>query len=151
MIMETENLTPEQIDEVQQIAATANEKLDSGSLGNATRALNLGCSITFIPGIILVVLVFLLSRFNWVMAALTLVMVVIISMLFANLASNLARTRSMERIYRQEVNPEIEKSLAAVGVNRDQFEESLESLLPSNAPLIQMISQNKNSSRKNEP
>ncbi len=50
--MTPDELTDEQIETIQQLAVVANEKMDSGSLGNATQALNLGCTITFIPGFI---------------------------------------------------------------------------------------------------
>jgi predicted tellurium resistance membrane protein TerC len=143
-------LTDDQIESVQQIAVTANEKMDSGSLGNATQALNLGCTLAFIPGIIFVFLVLFLSRFNWAMAAITLVLVALAAMVFANLVSTLSRKRSIERIYHQEVEIEINNHLAEAGINRDQFDEEIINFLPANAPLVQMISESKKNIRRTE-
>jgi hypothetical protein len=149
--MMSDEFTDEKIETIQQLAVVANEKMDSGSLGNATQALNLGCTITFIPGIILVILVLLFSRFNWVMASITLVLVVLASLLFANLVSTLARKRSIERIYHQEVDPEIDRNLVEAGIQREQFNEETVNFLPANAPLVQMISENKKTARRMKP
>jgi hypothetical protein len=148
--MTPDDLTGDQIESIQQLAVTANEKMDSGSLGNATQALNLGCTLAFIPGIILVFLVLFLSRFNWVMAAITLVLVGLASLVFANLVSTLSRKRSIERIYHQEVEYEINHSLAEAGIHREQFDKEIINFLPANAPLVQMISENKKNIRRTE-
>lgn len=146
--MTPDELTDEQIETIQQLAVVANEKMDSGSLGNATQALNLGCTITFIPGFILVVLVLLFSRFNWVMASITLVIVILASLLFANLVSTLSRKRSIERIYHQEVDPELNRNLVEAGIQREQFDQETINFLPANAPLVQMVSETKMTARR---
>jgi hypothetical protein len=148
--MTPDDLTNDQIELIEQIAVTANEKMDSDSLGNATQALNLGCTLAFIPGIIIVFLVLFLSRFNWVMAAITLVLVAFASLVFANLVSTLSRKRSIERIYHQEIESEINHSLSEAGIHRDQFDHEIINLLPANAPLVQMISENNKKIRRTE-
>jgi hypothetical protein len=85
------------------------------------------------------------------MASITLVLVVLASLLFANLVSTLARKRSIERIYHQEVDPEIDRNLVEAGIQREQFNEETVNFLPANAPLVQMISENKKTARRMKP
>ncbi len=140
----------EQLEIIQQVAVTANEKLDAGSQGNATQALNLGCTVTFLPGMILVVLVWLFSRFNWIMAAITLVLVAMISMIFANLVATLSRSRSIERMYRTEVESEINQALLEANISREFFDDEIKKILPANAPLLQAVSQTKQVPRRKD-
>lgn len=137
--METTSISTDQIDIAQQIASSANERLDAYSLGNATRALNLSCSMMALPGFVIVLVVFLLSRFNWVMAAIALTLVGITAFLLANLASSLARNRSVEKLYTQEVQADIQKKLLEAKVSQSQFNQVANDFLPENSPLKQMI------------
>lgn len=137
--METTSISTDQIDIAQQIASSANERLDAYSLGNATRALNLSCSMMALPGFVIVLVVFLLSRFNWVMAAIALTLVGITAFLLANLASSLARNRSVEKLYTQEVQADIQKKLLEAKISQSQFNQVANDFLPENSPLKQMI------------
>lgn len=137
--METTSISTDQIDIAQQIASSANERLDAYSLGNATRALNLSCSMMALPGFVIVLVVFLLSRFNWVMAAIALTLVGITAFLLANLASSLARNRSVEKLYTQEVQADIQKKLLEAKISQSQFNQVANYFLPENSPLKQMI------------
>lgn len=137
--METTSISTDQIDIAQQIASSANERLDAYSLGNATRALNLSCSMMALPGFVIVLVVFLLSRFNWVMAAIALTLVGITAFLLANLASSLARNRSVEKLYTQEVQADIQKKLLEAKISQSQFNQVANDFLPKNSPLKQMI------------
>jgi hypothetical protein len=82
------------------------------------------------------------------MASITLVLVILASLLFANLVSTLSRKRSIERIYHQEVDPELNRNLVEAGIQREQFDQETINFLPANAPLVQMISENKMTARR---
>jgi len=130
-----EILTEEQIETVQQLAASMNERLDSYSLGNATKALNLSCSIAILPCAVIILAVFLLSRFNWIMTAIATILLGAISFLLANLASSLSRSRSMEKLYSAEIRPEIDAVLEENQISWSQFVAITGEVLPTNAPL----------------
>lgn len=130
-----EILTEEQIETVQQLAASMNERLDSYSLGNATKALNLSCSIAILPCAVIILAVFLLSRFNWIMTAIATILLGAISFLLANLASSLSRSRSMEKLYSAEIRPEINAVLEENQISWSQFVAITGEVLPTNAPL----------------
>jgi hypothetical protein len=138
--METGPLTDIRIQELIDLAATANERLNTTSLVNATHALNLGCSLSLIPGIVVVILVLIFSKLNWVMTALTAVIVVISSLLLANFLSTLARTRTVDRLYQNEIQSEITQSLQTLEVSNDDFIKIAHKSLPANAPLRRCLS-----------
>ena len=138
--METKLLSDLQVQELIDLAATENERLNTTSLVNATHALNLGCSLSLVPGIVVVILVLILSKLNWVMTALTAVLVVIFSLLLANFVSILARTRTVDRLYQNEIRSAINQSLQALEVSNDDFEKIAHSSLPANAPLRRCLS-----------
>jgi hypothetical protein len=132
-------ISADQVDDAQQIAASANEQLDSYSLGNASRALNLSCSVMAVPGLLIIIVVFFLSGFNWVMTAIALTLVGMMAFLLANLASSLARNRSVEKYYAQHIHGEIARKLEEAGISETQFIKVAIGFLPINAPLKQML------------
>jgi hypothetical protein len=137
--MDISNLDPEIKDRLIRLINTTNERLDTTSLENASKAFNLGCSIILLPGILMIGIVLFLSHFNLVITALASVIIVIAVLLFANLVSSLARTHSMERLFESEIIPEIENELLETNTLRWVFDDLAKDTLPSNAPLLRLL------------
>jgi hypothetical protein len=134
-----DTLSEDRTEDIKQIAATMNERLDSYSLGNATKALNLSCSIAVIPGTIIIVLVLVFSKFNWIITAISTLLIGVTVFLLANLASSLSRSRSMERLYTDEIQPEINNVLDEYQMSREQFTQIAQETLQPDAPLLRQI------------
>lgn len=132
-------LTAEQQGVLAELAESANQELEEAGAVGATHAFNLGCSATLIPGLLLVVLIFLFTQANWVIAGTTLVLVVMAVLGFANFAAFVARKRRMERVYELNVSPTIERTIKAMNVDRPAFDQLAGAVLPENAVLREYL------------
>jgi hypothetical protein len=122
-------------------ARTSNELLEGASQASAYRAFNLGCMIGIFPALLIGFIAFLTSNFSWIAAVTTAIIMLIAAMGFAGLAAYLTRARRMERIYQEQVGPEISQKLAFLAVTQAEFREIVSQDLPSNAALIHFLLQ----------
>jgi len=129
-------LTPEQALALAELAENANEKLESAGQGGANRAFNLGCTLTLVPAAILVGLVFLLSRGNWVMAAVVAFLAGMTTLILANYAAYQARNSAILRTYQRDIHPEIERTLNRLDLPRPSFDRIAYQRLPNGAALL---------------
>ena len=86
--------TREQI--LSELAESTNQEFEAAVASSSNRAFNLGCSLTLLPGIILVLLVFILSRANWAMTLVTAVLVTMVAAIFTIFVAQQTKTRSTE-------------------------------------------------------
>lgn len=123
---------------VDQFLEVCEQKLDEAGKINATQAFNLGCTIALIPAGIIVLIAYIATR-TWLAALLTGVLMIIAVIGFANLSALTARTKTMERIFSNEVAPDISTYLQATGLARADFENKAWENLPPTAHLLQFI------------
>lgn len=133
--MEEQPLTPDQQEALDLLVKEANDKLEDAGQSRATQAFNLGCSMTLIPGLVVVVLAFILSRANWVMALIIAAVVILLALGLANLAAYTAKTNAIQRIYQLEAGPEIERALKKIELSRAVFDARARHILPQDAAL----------------
>ena len=137
--MEEQPLTPDQQEALDLLVKEANDKLEDAGQSRATQAFNLGCSMTLIPGLVVVVLAFILSRANWVMALIIAAVVILLALGLANLAAYTAKTNAIQRIYQLEAGPEIERALKKFELSRAVFDARARHILPKDAALQGLI------------
>jgi hypothetical protein len=123
------------------LAKTSNEQLEGASQASAYRAFNLGCMLGIIPALLVGLIAFLTAHFSWIAGVTAALIMLIAAMGFAGLAAYLTRARRMERIFREEVYPELTRKLAEMQVAMPDFLEIASQELPSNAALILLLSQ----------
>jgi hypothetical protein len=117
------------------LAESANERLEEAARNGANQAFNLGCTLTLLPGLVIVVLLFLLTRFNWVVALVATSLVVLGSVGFANLVAYRTKTNTLLRTYERDIFPEIERALKGLDLPRSRFDQVAAATLPENAAL----------------
>ena len=149
--MDQTPLTPEQTETLKQLAETANEKLHLAGASQAEMAFGMGCGLGFGPIALIVLLLlvfhvinFILAFMLWLLAALALVGV-------STLLAIQARGRKTDRIYRAEVQPEIENSLRALSLDRKSFDRLARQSLPPDADLQKYLSALDNEPSPQEP
>jgi len=123
------------------LARTSNEQLEGASQASAYRAFNLGCMLGIVPALIVGLISFITANFSWIAGVMAALIMLIAAMGFAGLAAYLTRARRMQRIFEEQVYPELKQDLAALQVDMPTFLEIATDELPSNAALVHLLSQ----------
>ena len=103
------------------------------------RAFNLGCGL----GILLLVLggtaVYFLGGRSWLLLIIAMILFSLAVLWLVILVTDVSRNRSMARVYREEIQPEIEGYCLSRQIEISDFEASAYSTLPDRAPLLKYI------------
>jgi uncharacterized protein (DUF2062 family) len=132
-------LDAEQQEELSNLALSANEHLEAAGRDSASLAFNLGCSIGLLPGILVVILVFVLAHANWLAAAAALFLSGALVLVLANLAAYTARNNVIQRTYKEKVSVDIQHALAELGISEQLFLDQVEQTLPIGATLRKFL------------
>jgi hypothetical protein len=132
-------LNAEQREELSSLALGANEHLEAAGRDSASLAFNLGCSIGLLPGILVVVLVFVLAHANWLAAAAALLLSGALVLVLANLAAYTARNNVIQRTYKEKVSVDIHRALVQLGISEQLFLELADQSLPVGATLRKFL------------
>jgi len=124
-----------------ELAKTSNEQMEGASQASAYRAFNLGCMLGIIPALLVGLIAFLTSQYSWIAGVTASLIMLIAAAGFAGLAAYLTRARRMERIFHEQVYPDLTKKLAEMQVDMPTFLEIAAEELPSNAALVHLLSQ----------
>lgn len=133
--MSEDNLPPAGSEDPISLANSLNEKMETAAQESVTHAFNVGCSFSLLPIVVLVVLVFLLSRANWVVTFVAAIVGLLLALGFTALVSITARAKSLERTYQLYVVPSIDRYLASAHLTRAEFDLQAAAALPEGAPL----------------
>jgi hypothetical protein len=123
------------------LAKTSNEHLEGASQASAYRAFNLGCVLGIIPALLVGLIAFFTAQLSWIAGVTAALIMLIAALGFAGLAAYLTRARRLQRIFREEVFPELSHKLAEMQVTMPNFLEIASQELPSNAALIHLLNQ----------
>lgn len=133
--MNSAELTPDQNQSLLELAEEANQELEAAGEAVAGRAFNLGCSITLLPALAVVLIVAVFTRLNWVAVFITTILALVATLIVANMVAYTARTNTIERIYQTKVQPEIVRRLRGLELERSAFDRLARQHLPEAAVL----------------
>jgi uncharacterized membrane protein len=94
-----------------------------------------------IPALLVGLFAFLTAQFSWIAGVTATLIMLIAAAGFAGLAAYLTRARRMERIFHEQVYPDLKQKLADLNIDLPAFLEIAAEELPSNAALVHMLSQ----------
>ena len=134
------SLSSQQTEALTQLAQDADQKLEDAGQTGASRAFNLGCSISMLPAVILILLAFFLSRANWAFSLITALVIGLLMLGLASLAANTAKRNTIGRVYQESVEPEIRQALRELDLARSQFDNLANQVLPQRATLRRYLS-----------
>jgi hypothetical protein len=137
----TSQLTPDQAAVVASLVETENARLEEAASPVTHQAFNLGCLVGLLPGGIFLLAILLLTDVSFIGVAIALVLILMGLIAFANLAAMLARRNTILRVYRDQTQDEIERSLQEAGVSRAQFDELARQMLPPQAAMYGFLSE----------
>jgi hypothetical protein len=92
-----------------------------------------------LPGIILVLIVFILSRANWAMTLVTAALVTMVAAIFTIFVAQQTKTRSTERVYQESIQPQLTRSLQTQGYTWEEFADQARQTLPPGALLLPFL------------
>jgi hypothetical protein len=116
------------------------DQLEEAGQISANRAFNLGCWIGLVPAGVLITLIFFLSEGSWVVTLVSAVMIMISLIALANLAAFLAKSRSMNRRYDDQIKPQIGIKLEEFELTDDEFNQIMIDMLPKDSALRKLRS-----------
>jgi len=138
--MDYSDLTPEQAEELSQLAENLDETLRAAGAESAEVALSLIVRLGFLPALGVILLLLLFKIVNIILAIVIMIFISFVLLGFSVLISEQARKNAMQQVYRRSVETEIAKFLGRHGVSRRQFDDRVSSLLPTGAPLANFLS-----------
>ena len=119
-IVSPSQLSPEKMEIIHQLLDESEYKVNEASQTSATQAFNLGCTIGLIPAALIVLITYIATQ-SWLAALLSGILMTLALIGLANLVALTARTRTIERIYKQEISPEAERILAENDISQAAF------------------------------
>ncbi len=138
--MEPIPLSPEQRQELTQLAETLDEKLRSAGAVGAEQAFGLGFVLGIVPlGVVLMIL-FAFKVISLIFTIILGVLSVIILVTLAALLSIRARANAVGNVYSTSVGTEIAQYLASHAMTRLQFDTLVYQILSQDAPLLAYLS-----------
>ena len=136
---DSQELTQEQVQRLTGLAEEAEQELALGVESQSSRAFNLGCTLWFIPGAVVVIAAFLLTKGNWVITAFLAVLVGVFAVGFAIVSAYNTKKKATERLYQEMTLPKIDAALAASNLSLVEFNRIALRTLPSDALLHQLL------------
>jgi len=133
------NLTNQSNQELIEFITEINEKLDEEAMVNANRAFNLGCMISILPAGLIILIAFFVSKGSWIPVTLTAVLMFIALLLIANMLAYTARNRTLDRVFREDIEPKIEQKLNETDISKENFTLIADELLPEESNLRKYI------------
>lgn len=143
MMDETNSSNDGSPDALAELVANASEKLEQTSETTTSQAFNLGCSVGLIPAGIIILLTAIVSRGNLTAIMISILVMAISLSIFASLAAYLARSRTIDRLNREEIFPYLESKSQELGFNREELVMTIDQLAPKGSPLRRYKSSNR--------
>jgi glucan phosphoethanolaminetransferase (alkaline phosphatase superfamily) len=145
-----DSLTSDQVTILTSLVENENTRLEEAASPVTQQAFNLGCAVGLLPGGIFLLAILLVSNFSIIGAAISVVLILMSLIAFSNLAAMLARRNTIRRVYQDESEKQIERSLEDAGLNRDQFNEVARRVLPPQAALSTFLPKPPRARRKSK-
>ena len=112
-----------------------NERLEDAGQASTSQAFNLAISAGIIPAVLVVVLVFIILKGSLVGALFTAMVAVLGLVAFANLTAYIARGRTTQRFYDEQIVPKILEILEFEKLTRFEFDHFTRQILAEQALL----------------
>jgi hypothetical protein len=119
-----ENTGDELFSEVQSVddlVLAANQELEARVLQESNRAFNMGCALWLIPGGLLIIAIFLISKANWAMTGITIVLIGLAAIVFALFVASRSKSKSPARIYEGQLASEVQRKLSELAQTPEAF------------------------------
>jgi ABC-type multidrug transport system fused ATPase/permease subunit len=121
---------------LQEFVENSHQKLVQSGTSAAELALGVGCTLGFLVGGLLMVIIFIAITKTWTILALILFILTLISFLVSSILANRARQATTRTSYEREVKPEIDQIIGEYGLSQDEFNDMATEILPLDSPFL---------------
>jgi ABC-type multidrug transport system fused ATPase/permease subunit len=121
---------------LQEFIENSHQKLVDSGTSAAELAFGVGCTLGFLVGGLLMVIIFFAITKTWTILVVILFILTLISFLVSSILANRARQATTRTSYEREVKPEIEEFITEYGLSQEEFNDQAAELLPADSPLL---------------
>lgn len=121
---------------LQELIESSHQKLIESGTSAAETAFGVGCTLGFLVGGLLMVIIFFAITKIWTIFAVILFILTLVSFLVSSLLANRARQATARTTYEREVLPEINQFITQNSLSQDEFNYQAADLLPADSPLL---------------
>jgi multisubunit Na+/H+ antiporter MnhC subunit len=119
-----------EVQSVDDLVLAANQELEARVLQESNRAFNMGCALWLIPGGLLIAAIFVISKANWAMTGITIVLIGLAAIVFALFVASRSKSKSPTRIYEDQLASEVQRKLSDLAQTREAFVLRAHEILP---------------------
>lgn len=116
-----------------------NNRLLDTSAEISDRAFNLGCGLGILLLILWGIAVYFIGGRSWLLLAISIVVFSLAVLWLVVLVTDISRNRAIQRVYRDEIQPELEEYSRVREIEMSQIEETAHHELPDKAPLLKFL------------
>jgi hypothetical protein len=128
-------------DTIKALIVAADERMEQTSQVATTHAFNLAISFGIIPAAIIMILVFLAVNGSLPTMLITGILVLIALVIFASLVVNIARERSLQRLFQEQILPELVENLEQLHIPRTELSQLALDQLPEGSILLKFLTE----------
>jgi ABC-type multidrug transport system fused ATPase/permease subunit len=121
---------------LQEITENSHQKLVASGTSAAELAFGVGCTLGFLVGGLLMVIIFFAITKTWTILAVILFILTLISFLVSSILANRARQATTRTSYERELKPEIDQFITEYRLSQDEFNDQAAEILPADFPLL---------------
>jgi hypothetical protein len=121
---------------LQEFIENSHQKLVDSGTSAAELAFGVGCTLGFLVGGLLMVIIFFAITKTWTILAVILFILTLISLLVSSLLANRARQATIRTSYEREVKPEIDQFVTEHELSQDEFDDQAAEILPADSPML---------------
>jgi len=136
-----ENQFFNEVESLDDLVLAAHQELEAAVLRESNRAFNLGLRTWLIPGALIIIAVFIFSKSNWAMTAITAALIGLAVIVFAIFVAAQSKAKSPARIYEKLLAGEVSRKHHELGHPSDEFTRRALEILPDEALLAQLLRQ----------
>jgi ABC-type multidrug transport system fused ATPase/permease subunit len=121
---------------LQELIENSHQKMIASGASAAELAFGVGCTLGFLVGGLLMVIIFFAITKTWTILAVILFILTLISFLVSSILANRARGATTRTSYEREVKPEIDQFITEYGLSQDEFNDQAAEILTADSPLL---------------
>lgn len=130
-----------EVQSVDDLVLAANQELEARVLQESNRAFNMGCALWLIPGGLLISAIFVVSKANWAMTGITIVLIGLAAIVFALFVASRSKSKSPARIYEGQLADEVQRKLTELAQTPEAFALKALEILPDETLLAHHLRQ----------
>ena len=129
------------VQSVDDLVLATNQELEARVLQESNQAFNMGCALWLIPGGLLIIAIFAISKANWALTGITTVLIGLVAIGFALFVAARSKSKSPARIYEDQLGSEVQRKLTELALTYEAFKHHVLEILPDEALLVQHLRQ----------